>query len=180
MFWTDPKEQEFLLNYLDPNYDMLEYGSGKSTIILQDKVRMLVSVEHHKGWYNVIKSQLSKPSVIYICAESNNFYWEDQFDKSGNKNVAGDDGTFEDFMTYVLSPIKYGPYDIVFIDGRARVSCAAFAALKMLKPEGRIFIHDFGQEAKHPTLGYRTYYDQVLQFLEIEDHVGTMYRFKVK
>lgn len=179
MFWTSLEEQRFLTDCLGKEHTMLEYGSGSSTIEIQDHVKHLVSVEHSRGWYNQVKTKL-KDNVTYLLVEPNNINWEMQYDSFGIKNSAGDDGTFEDFSDYILSPMKYAPYDIVFIDGRARVACSAIAALNMLKPDGKIFIHDFGPKCSHPTLGYRKYYDIVLNWLEVVDSVGTMYQFKVK
>jgi len=183
-FWTDPEEQRFLMSYIKPNHSMLEYGSGHSTLILQDKVEQLVSVEHHKEWYDKIKPQLKK-SVKYIYVPPNNLHWEAQFEQCGagqfRKNSKGDDGSFEDFADYILAPLrgKHGPFDVIFIDGRAR-ACCAFAAMFMLKPSGRIFIHDFGPEYKHPFLGHRTYYDLVFNFLKEKGHSKTMYCFQIQ
>ena len=182
-FWTDPSEQEFLMSYVNSETDLLEYGSGSSTLVLQDKVKKLVSVEHHEGWYNELKPKLNA-NVLYIYAPPDNSDWENQYSIVNNdsirKNTAGDDGTFEDFNTYVMSPNGWGKFDIVFVDGRARAACAWFATSLLKDENSRIFIHDFGPETKHPHLPYRTYYDIVNNFLEEEDHVKTMYCFKAK
>ena len=37
--YTSDKEKEFLLTHVNKNIDMLEYGSGGSTVFLQDKVK---------------------------------------------------------------------------------------------------------------------------------------------
>ena len=183
-FWTDPAEQTFLMDRIKSHHSMLEYGSGSSTLILQNKVKHLVSIEHHEDWYNKLKPQLNK-NVKYIYTPPNNLDWEAQFEQAATnqfrKNSKGDDGSFEDFADYILAPLrgKHGPFDIIFIDGRAR-ACCAFASIFMLKPSGRIFIHDFGPEYKHPFLEYRTYYDLVFNFLKEVGHEKTMYCFKIQ
>ena len=101
-FWTDSAEQEFLMSHLTPNTSMLEYGSGHSTLILQDTVKHLTSVEHHQGWYNQLKPQL-KDNVEYLYVPPTNPIWEQQFNPNGTKNPAGDDGSFEDFASLHFS-----------------------------------------------------------------------------
>lgn len=181
-FWTDPDEQAFLLGYIEENncVNMLEWGSGHSTLILQDKVERLTSVEHHPDWYAILKSKIGK-NVDYMYIPPNNPLWEQQFHPDGKKNPAGDDGSFEDFASYVLAPSRSmnASYDVVFIDGRARVACA-WAAMHMLSPEGKIFIHDFGPEAPHPYLHHRTYYDVVSEWLEPVGRVKTMACFRIR
>ena len=182
-FWMKIEEQDFLLSFIKKDHTMLEYGSGNSTLILQRLVKKLVSIEHDKEWFNKINLQIQE-SVEYFLCEANNSQWENQFSFINNdtliKNTKADDGGLEDFYSYILAPFKTGyKFDRIFIDGRARVACA-FVSMFLLKPNGKIFIHDFGPNTKHPYLPYRTYYDIVYNFLEEVDHVDTMYCFRVK
>jgi len=185
-FWMDKEEQKFLLSYIKPTHKMLEWGSGNSTVYLQDKVNFLVSVEHHEGWWSEIAEKITNENVHYMLCPPDNPNWEKQYTRIDGTtlqiNEKGDDGGFEDFTKYVTAPIAHAAekkFDIIFIDGRARVACA-FASLFYLKKRGKIFIHDFGEEATHPELPYRTYYDSVLNFLDVVDHKKTMYCFKIK
>ena len=73
------------------------------------------------------------------------------------------------FKDYIESPIEYGPFDIILIDGRARVSCSSIC--KLLSHENTIiFIHDF----------HRPEYQEALKYLELIDSVKTMSKFKLK
>ena len=188
-FWMDEEEQEFFMSHVKKSHKVLEWGSGNSTLHLQDKVKKLVSVEHNPEWYDKLQPQLKK-SVEYILATPNIPDWENQFsvvgqDENGQpqitKNIKADDGTFEDFCNYVAAPslMTDHKFDIIFIDGRARVACA-FASMFLIKPRGKIFIHDFGPGVKHPTLPYRVYYNLVNDFLEPVDNVKTMYCFRAR
>jgi hypothetical protein len=185
-FWMDKEEQDFFMSFIEKNHKLLEYGSGHSTVYLQDKVDKLVSVEHSPVWYETIKKQL-KDNVEYLLAPPNNPHWEEQYriaingeEKSLVKNFKADDGGFEDFISYAMAPLNTGvKFDRVFVDGRARVSCA-FISKYILEKDGLIFIHDFGPEASHPFEPYRVWYDLVYNFLEEVDHVKTMYCFKPK
>ena len=144
-FWMDEKEQEFFMSFITPETELLEYGSGNSTLFLQDKVKRMVSVEHNKEWFDKLAPQLGE-KVTYIYEKPNNDHWENQYTlgltEDGNvdamKNAAGDDGTFEDFISYVISPSRHGKFDIVFIDGRARVSCAWMSTFLLKDENSRI------------------------------------------
>ena len=76
---------------------------------------------------------------------------------------------YDEFKDYIESPIEYGPFDIILIDGRARVSCSSIC--KLLSHENTIiFIHDF----------HRPEYQEALKYLELIDSVKTMSKFKLK
>jgi len=78
-------------------------------------------------------------------------------------------GTYEEFKSYIEAPLDKGPFDVILIDGRARVSCASVVKL-MSHDNTIIFIHDFN----------RPEYQDALNFLELVEQVGTMAKFKLK
>jgi|6_EtaG_2_1085325.scaffolds.fasta_scaffold02480_5 hypothetical protein len=182
-FWTDPDEQKFILDWIEKNNpkSILEYGSGHSTTVLQNKAEHLTSVEHTAKWYNKIKSKLND-NVEYLFVPPDNMLWEDQFDGSGRKTPAGDDGDFMDFASYVTAPLLSlnKPFDLMYIDGRARVACASLAKALLRDSNSRVLIHDFGPEAYHPHLSHRTYYDVVMGWLEPVERVKQIGLFKVR
>jgi len=89
---------------------------------------------------------------------------EDWYNKEG-----GHCGTYEEFKSYIEAPLDKGPFDVILIDGRARVSCASVVKL-MSHDNTIIFIHDFN----------RPEYQDALNFLELVEQVGTMAKFKLK
>lgn len=174
--YTSDKEKEFLLTHVNKNIDMLEYGSGGSTVFLQDKVKSITSIEHDSSWFNETKKHLSD-NVSYYLLAPDNLNWEQQYDNHNRKNSKGDDGSFEDFAQYVTFPVSLKKkFDLIFVDGRARLSCA-FVARSLLKDGGKLLIHDFGADTSHPYLPYRTYYDNVYLWYNYDSHVETMYCF---
>lgn len=178
-YFTTDEEMEFLVGHLKSTDSVLEYGSGGSTVFLQDKVADIVSIEHDEDWYRQVDDSISN-NVDYYLIPPNNPEWELQHDQFGRKNSKGDDGSFEDFAEYVTFPLSLGKkYDAIFIDGRARMSCA-FASTLLLKPSGKIFIHDFGPDAPHPFLSHRVYYDPVDIWLKYHSHEDKMFCFEVK
>lgn len=166
-------EQNFFLQHLTKDMEVLEFGCGISTLTIAPLVKSLTSVEHNKLWADQTLKRL-KPSgkefphvrIVHIPANR-------------EPSADYDDGTYEDFKDYVTS-IHNTPagnkYDVIFIDGRARVACAK-ECVPYLKPGGFIFIHDY----RHPKEMYRRReYEVVEQFL---DHVGQVFamgKFTVK
>lgn len=155
--FTSKNESDFFLSKLKPEHYVLEYGSGSSTTEIAQKVKQVVSIEHQEDWYLKIKNTL--PSNVELILSKPNMSYEE----------GGHCGTYEEFETYVNSPVNRGPFDIIYIDGRARVECAKLCS-KMATKDTLIFIHDFDREE----------YQSILSILEYVEHVETMYMFKIK
>jgi hypothetical protein len=155
--FTNLKEQEFFLKHLTKEDNVLEYGSGESTLQISKLVKTIVSVEHQQQWHEKIaktapencKLILSKPDLPYI---------------EGNE-----DGTFDEFKTYVFSPIDYAPFNIILIDGRARVSCSSICN-RLGNKDTLVFIHDF----------HRPEYEEALKYLELLEKCDTMIKCKIR
>lgn len=157
------KEQELLLSNLKQDMRVLEFGCGISTMAIAPLVKELVSVEHNLDWYNSFKDKVpSNVTLIHVPRNS--------------QEADGHDGTFENYDSYVKEPLKHDKFDIVFVDGRARVDCCLYAAKFYLKENGYIFLHD----SKHPNNIYRrTEYDVVDNFLDLVQQEFAMSMFKV-
>lgn len=155
--FVNENEEKFFFMSIDKAHKVLEYGSGQSTIEIAEKCNSVVSIEHQEDWYNKnigsiptnCELILKKPTLPYI--------------------EGGHCGTYEEFKDYIEAPIDKGPFDIIFIDGRARVSCGSVCH-KMAHENTIIFIHDF----------HRPEYNEVLNYLDLIDTVDTMAKFKVK
>lgn len=155
--FANKSEEFFFMSHIDETKKVLEYGSGYSTIEIANRCKTIVSVEHQENWYkDISKKKPNNCTLIYSAPDLD--YTE-----------GGDDGSYEEFYTYVNSPLNYAPFDVILIDGRARVSCASICNL--LGNENTIvFIHDF----------FRPEYKKALEFLELLESVDTMSKFKIK
>jgi predicted O-methyltransferase YrrM len=155
--FTTTNESVFFLAEIDKTKKVLEYGSGQSTFEIADKCLNIISIEHQEDWYNKLQDGLlsnceiilKKPDLPYV--------------------EGGHCGTYEEFKSYIEAPLDKGPFDVILIDGRARVSCASVVKL-MSHDNTIIFIHDFN----------RPEYQDALNFLELVEQVGTMAKFKLK
>jgi hypothetical protein len=155
MFSTN-QESSFFLDHINKTHKVLEYGSGESTFEIAQRCKEILSIEHQENWFFKIKNDL--PSNAKIVLRTPNLPYTE----------GGDCGTYQEFKDYIDYPIPYGPYDIILIDGRARVSCASICS-KLGNQNTIVFIHDFNREEYRPALN----------FLNLINQVGTMAKFSI-
>lgn len=169
--WMNCKEEEDLL-FKNIHNDMYacEWGSGQSTLAIAKRVRELVSIEHDPVYYKQTNDLLNFNNISNV----NLIYMPPSSLPPGEL-----DGDYLDFARYIYAGYKSSKsekFDVVYIDGRARVACAAMATY-MLKDGGCIFMHDY----KHPKEQYRRReYEVVESFLTHVDQAFAMGKFTVK
>ena len=164
--FTHAVEEKYFKEHLNKTHKVLEWGSGLSTPEISTQVDFLVSIEHNTEWYEKIKSLLSGGNITnckYLLRPPN---------PEGIGEIGDGENLYVNFKNYVDSPIDEGPFDIILIDGRARVSCASKCHLLGHK-DTIVFIHDF-------TLTDRSYYMKSLEYLEHIETTMTMAKFKIK
>ena len=155
--FTNKREEEFFMNHLNNDQKVLEWGSGESTIQISIRGKEIISIEHQSQWFDSIMQR--KPDNVYLYLGKPNLPYRE----------GGHDGTYEEFKDYCDFPLDKGPFDIILIDGRARVKCAE-NALKLCHEKTLIFIHDFDRVDLHV----------VCDFLEKISCQGTMCSFRPK
>jgi ADP-heptose:LPS heptosyltransferase/predicted O-methyltransferase YrrM/sulfatase maturation enzyme AslB (radical SAM superfamily)/SAM-dependent methyltransferase len=124
----------FIIKYINP-HNILEWGSGNSTLFFPHFIEsssIWHSVDHIYEWYNKIKLSNNHDNVKHHYILPNN-------PKFINQQLAG--GTYDDFRDYIDSPLEYGPFDLILIDGRARNACLE-KATERLSPGGIVILHD--------------------------------------
>ena len=160
MFTTE-QEQTFFLSRIKSNHVVLEYGSGQSTLDIEKIAAKIISIEHDEHWYHQMSKQVSdKCKLIYV--PPNMTYKE-----------GGCDGTFEQFENYINEPSKHGVFDVVLIDGRARLECVKNIR-KVCHADTQIFVHDFFSRLKIDN------YENMYDYLDQIDSIGDMCLFKMK
>lgn len=151
------QEQTFFLKSIDKTKKVLEYGSGQSTLEIAEKCNEITSIEHQEEWYN--KNVLIKPSNCEILLRKPTLPYSE----------GGHCGTYDEFKDYIEAPLSKAPFDVIFIDGRARVACASICD-KLGHKDTIVFVHDFE----------RPEYQGVLQYLELITVVEKMAKLKIK
>lgn len=139
-------EYTSLLNYLNKEDVMLEYGAGSSTLYFSPHVKNYVSIEHDYLWFQEVKKQVK---------ENVDMYHGDCFYK--NNNVHCDYENLDEKERWrpyfeMVHNIPKKKYDKILIDGRARAYCA-LEVYDYLKDDGLLFVHDYiGRKKYHPII----------------------------
>ncbi len=124
---------EDLLTGLKP-MRVLEWGAGYGTLHFAKFLppgAQWIAVEHDPAWAERIRMQRTDSRVRIHAIPPEAEDWRDR-DK---------DGTYDDFRSYVDFPEKFGPFDFILVDGRARESCLQ-KAHSLLSPNGVALLHD--------------------------------------
>jgi hypothetical protein len=161
--YTTEHEKNFVIKHLNKTQRLLEYGSGTSTELLAQYVNEIVSIEHNQEWATFVQNK-NIPNAKIVYAPTDLPYIEG----------TPDDGSIFQFRTYVECPLKHEKFDVVFIDGRARVECAKFAKNIIKNPDCDIFIHDFFIRQNSGEN-----YKEILKYLKIIDSVQEMCRLRI-
>jgi hypothetical protein len=104
--WMQPAEITAFESLLKPDYHVLEYGSGRSTFWLSDRVAKVTSIEHDAAWLRASSPYPSNVELRYAPPE-----WPSEALEPAQP------GQFDE---YVKSADDLSP-DLVLVDGRSRV-----------------------------------------------------------
>lgn len=118
---------------------VFEYGSGASSVWLGRRAAEVHSVEHHAGFAQVMRRVLTEAALdgTVTLIEVPPVASGDPAVPSGRRGEEG-----QDYADYVRSIDDVpGEFDLVVVDGRARVACAT-AAARRLAPGGIILFDD--------------------------------------
>ncbi len=128
--WINLIALEYLQNNLRPGYKVFEYGGGGSTLFFCKNVAEVVTVEHHKDWFEILTKKIREkgynnwkgffvePELITDGRDRSKENPEDFV--SGDISLSG--FSFEKYVkTIDVFPNDY--FDVVLVDGRARPSC---------------------------------------------------------
>ena len=143
-------------SHLLPSHNMLEWGSGFSTLWFSQFVNDYYSIEHHKQWYEDVQQQLQDHTNSKIHHKLSHV-------PDGHKGWHGgaEEGTEEQFKEYVKAASSFGvdKFDRVLIDGRARAACIEYI-LPYLRPDSVVFVHDYQDRHYYHDVVAR-YYEQM-------------------
>lgn len=114
---------EFIEDKIKDNFEILELGAGSSTIWFAQRVKKVLSFEHDKKYFLLIKYFIDSAGIKNI-----ELYYDPNYPRNGVGNISG-------------------PFDVILIDGRGRVR-NTLNALKLLK-KGGYFILDDSQRKRY-------------------------------
>tara|TARA_B100000287_G_scaffold200407_1_gene189242 strand:+ start:1248 stop:1880 length:633 start_codon:yes stop_codon:yes gene_type:complete len=164
--WMDPREKKLILDSLDSDTVMMEWGSGGSTLEFSSMVDRYYSIEHNLEWYNKISDELKK----YPLNDVDYRYVAQNHERTGEGQ-----STYREFKDYIDEVDNFNEkFDVVLIDGRARRLCAK-KVIPYLKEDSVLFIHDYVlRRAYWPVEDY-------FEIVEaVTDTVQTIAKFKLR
>ena len=135
-------------------FKVFEWGSGASTVWLSRRVQSVLSIEHDEDWSKTVNSELLLRGLINVSL----YTIPPQVSRSP-KVLSGKTG-FEnlDFYDYVESINDHGEFDLIVIDGRARVDCWIQAS-RHLNKGGLIVFDNYNRSRyKIDTTGFKVVY----------------------
>ena len=151
MPWMTFDAIRFLKKNLKKNMKVFEYGSGGSSVFFSKQAGEVISIEHNKEWFTLVKKYMDDHSVHnwtgMLCeAELSRI---ENLDPSDPDGCVSSDAQYRNcsFKKYVESINQYpdGFFDLVVVDGRARPSCIKHAISK-LKTGGYILLDNSDRE----------------------------------
>ena len=117
--WMNYSMIGFLKERLSSDMNMFEYGSGYSSLFFARHCGSVVSLEHHKGFYELIKGQALGNNQIHFVGDS-----------------------VEDYCHFIRQDKTL--YDVIVIDGIHRNECAK-TCLDNLADNGVILFDDVNE-----------------------------------
>jgi hypothetical protein len=155
-----PAEIGFLKSHLKPAVRVFEWGSGGSTVTFGRLVAQWIAIEHDHQWVTKIVDALVKAELAYKVTV-----------RHVPPTIPGRYGqgrptTFKEMRDYVLAIHDYEKFDVILVDGRARVPCA-IQAIPHLSTRGKLLIHDY----------QRPRYHNIERWLEPASSVGNLASF---
>lgn len=137
--WITFRAIDWLDAYLKPDMCVFEYGAGGSTLYFVERAREVISVEHDKGFYQIVQEIISRHNrkscelLLHeptLCSESSRNFASHQERYKGQ--------CFESYVKAIdRCPDK--SLDLVLVDGRARLACVA-RALPKIRPGGALML----------------------------------------
>ncbi len=128
--WITFPAIDFLKQHLNKESKVFEYGAGGSTLFFINRVKEVITIEHHPEWYNKLQDKIQEKHALnwtgkLIPPEDKDVNM--QLDPSNPNHYYTNEEPYSDcifrlYVTYIDNyPDNY--FDLIMIDGRSRSSC---------------------------------------------------------
>jgi hypothetical protein len=144
--WLPPGLTALLNRLLTDQVTYLEYGAGSSTLFALERAKSVISVESDKHWMRAVLHRVperhrAKFTALPVDIGATGRLGLPVFRSPTQRRRAK-------WETYPLAPWRQGASpDVILIDGRFRVACAA-ATLLHARPGSIVIIDDFAEEVR--------------------------------
>lgn len=131
--WLCPSSVRFCDRNLTRSMSGLEYGSGRSTAWFAGKLGRLVSVEHHPGWHEQVRTRLASRNVKVD-------YRLVPLDHAESEPERAEYAPLPRYVA-VADEFPDESLDLVVVDGHYRTNCIR-RCLGKLRPGGLLLVDD--------------------------------------
>ncbi|GAA2064513.1 class I SAM-dependent methyltransferase [Williamsia deligens] len=121
--WWNYQAIEAVERLLSSSSKVYEYGGGGSTLWLCDRGAQVITVEHDADWAKVLRDVIPDGATVKFIPPA----------ASGAVSSKSTPGVFYDDYVQSIRDHADRSFDLVIVDGRARVSCVQEAACKVRK-----------------------------------------------
>ncbi len=147
----------WLKENLQPHMIGFEWGSGRSTVFIAQRVAKLYSIEHDPEWYPVVQQMLQQANLQekvvlrFIPPHQPHFNWNTP--RPHWWQQAGYTPGKPQYERYADAILEFPDehFDFIIVDGRERVSCLLNAEPK-LKPGGFLLLDNAERREYAPGL----------------------------
>ena len=123
--WVTYSFIDFIKERINNTQNIFEYGSGSSTIFYAKKAGTVTSVEHDKGWFDMVKNTSPANAEMIFC----------KLEKNGEYSKK--------------ASLLNKKFEIIIVDGRDRVNCCKHS-VDALSSDGVIVLDDSEREVYNP------------------------------
>jgi len=151
--WITYEAIDWLGNHLKPDMRVFEWGSGGSTMFFASRVHSVITVEHDSKWHSEVMKSLKSSGINNVQLLLRQPVKEPNRNEQFSCRVGLYDGfSFEPYVRTIEDyPNSY--FDLVMVDGRARIACVKHAVDK-IKPNGYLILDNTERKAYLPVLDY--------------------------
>lgn len=167
--WMGVVEVNMVLRHMNNIDAYLEWGSGGSTHNFPQFAKRAFSIEHDDAWCTKMIEEISKrpelKHLVYNCVPIA------RGTKGWGVTSPFEEGNYRVFKKYVdqIDNLGVPMFDMVLIDGRARVDCAV-KALSYIGANSVVVVHDAER------IWSNRRYERVLHYYDIVDSIGGIAR----
>jgi predicted O-methyltransferase YrrM len=137
--WWPYEATTWMAEHLPGGARVFEYGGGGSTLWLEDQGAEVTVIEHHDEWAQQLAVLAPNTRVIKHGAGT-----------VGKITSVVEPGFFDDYVTCVADEPD-DSFDLVIVDGRARVECVR-RSMPKVKPGGLLVLDDTGRPRYRPAI----------------------------
>jgi Methyltransferase domain len=134
--WWPRHATRLLDELLRPTDRVLEWGSGRSTVWLRERVHTVRSIEHDPMWFHRVRSQLAaqnaEPDAVHL------------------RDVVPQHNPIDSPYVRAIDEFDDGELSVCIVDGEHRGACALVATAK-LASGGLLVVDDAHWFIDHPT-----------------------------